>query len=441
MNMHGLGLRSLSLNFAATLVRQVGAGLLGLITAAIIARVYGPEGNGVFAIALLLPGMLGILLSFGIASANVYFIASNQVTIREAVRANLRFCLWMTVIGLLVGVLVVLWKGNEFFPGVGRQLLWLALPIFPIALLSGFLTSLFQGLQEFRTYNRLLVIQPILLLGSVSLVALSGNKSLGLLIGVQLVTSFIVLVATVLALYRLSLASVEESPTTGDYSKRAINYGWKAHLGGILAFLNYKADIFLVNFFMTPVAAGVYVVIVALAERLWLISGAVSTVLLPRLSQLSSDEESRKRLTPLISRLVLVVTLVCGFVLAFIAHPLILLLFGSQYLDGVLPLLILLPGIVMLGVAKVWANDIAARGRPEINMYISLVVIIVNIIGNVTLIPRYGLSGAAAATTVSYLICSLITLFIYARMTSNNWITAIFVSSADMNALMKLLSK
>ena len=62
--MYGLGLRSLSRDFAATFMRQLGAVLLGLVTAAIIARVYGPEGNGVFAISLLLPNMLSTLYPF-----------------------------------------------------------------------------------------------------------------------------------------------------------------------------------------------------------------------------------------------------------------------------------------------------------------------------------------------------------------------------------------
>ncbi|MDA3876477.1 MAG: flippase [Halothiobacillus sp.] len=439
--MYGLGLKSLSVNFTATLGRQVGAGLLGLVTAAIIARVYGPEGNGAFAIALLLPGMLGTFLNFGIGSANIYFLGSSQVTVREAIRTNLRFFLWLMVIGLMVGVSVMIWKGEEFFPGVRPALLWLALPIFPIALLSAFLMSIFQGLQEFRMYNKLLIIKPILFLGALSLVTLSGNKRLELLIGVQLLTSFIVLVVTAVIIKRLYIASSEDGATTGDYSKRAIGYGWKAHLGNILAFVNYKADIFLVNFFMTPLSAGVYVVAVALAERLWLISSAVSTVLLPRLAQLSSDEESRKRLTPLISRLVLMVTLIGSIALALFSYPLILLMFGSQYMDSVLPVLILLPGIVILGGAKVWANDIAARGRPEINMYVSLVTLVANISGNLILIPQFGLAGAAVATTVSYWICSVITLIIYVRMTSNNWVETLFVNSADMRALMKVFAR
>jgi O-antigen/teichoic acid export membrane protein len=425
----------------AMFVRQVGTGLLGLITAALIARVYGPEGNGAFAIALLLPSMLGAFLNFGIAPANIYFLASNQVTVREALRSNLRFWLWLSVIGLLVGAVILIWKGDEIFPGINYRLLWLALPAYPLALLSGFLTSIFLGQQEFKTYNKILILQPILLLVFLCLIMLTGNREMELLIGVQLATYLFVLVVAIVNVVRLYADSNTEDRERSGYSKKAFGYGWKANLGSILAFINYKADIFLVNIFLAPAAAGIYVVAVTLSEKLWVVSTAASTVLAPRISQLASDEDARKRLTPLVSRVVLLITLICTIVLAIIARPLIAVLFGDQYVDSVLPLLLLLPGIFILGVAKVWANDIGARGRPEINMYISLAALFFNIIGNVILIPRFGLAGAAIATTISYFICSTATLFVYVRMTSNKWVDTLFVNLTDIKLLMKVISR
>jgi O-antigen/teichoic acid export membrane protein len=436
-----LGLKSLSFNMAIMFGRQVVAGLLGLITAALIARVYGPEGNGMFAIALLMPGMLGALLNFGIAPANVYFIASSQVTVRETVKVNLRIWLWLSLIGLMIGAAILVWKGRELFPGVNPTLLWLALPTYPLTLLSGFFTSIFLGLQEFRTYNKILILQPIVLLLSLCLILLSGHKEMELLIGVQLITYLVVLVVVILYVSRLYYGADDINIVAGDYGKKAFGYGWKANLGSILAFINYKADIFLVNIFLAPAAAGIYVVAVTLSEKLWVVSTAASTVLAPRISQLASDEDARKRLTPLVSRVVLLITLICTIVLAIIARPLIAVLFGDQYVDSALPLLLLLPGIFILGVAKVWANDIGARGRPEINMYISLAALFFNIIGNVILIPRFGLAGAAIATTISYFICSTVTLFVYVRMTSNKWVDTLFVNLTDIKLLMKVISK
>lgn len=437
--MQGLGLRSLSRNFAATFGRQVGAGLLGLITAAIIARVYGPEGNGAFAVALLLPNMLATFLNLGIAPANVYYLGSAQVTTRNVLYANVRIYLILLIIGLAIGTVILSWKGREFFPGVEPFVLWLALAAFPLGLLQGFLTSIFQGLQQFRAYNLVLIAQPLIWLALIGALAILGIRNIVLLVGTHLLAS---LGVVVLAIWQLRpLLGPREANYQTGYFRQALSYGWKAHLSNILAFVNYKVDIFLVNFFIDPAATGVYVIAVALAEKLWLVSQAVSTVLLPRLSQLSSDEAKRKKLTPLISRWVLMVTLLGGLVLAAIAYPFVALIFGAEYLDSVLPLLILLPGIVVGSASRVLANDIAARGRPELNMYTSVVVVVVNLIGNLVLIPPYGLVGAAIATTLAYSLNLILRLVIYSRFTSNPWIDSLFLKPSDIGMVINSISR
>ena len=78
--MSKLGLKPLFRNFTTTFVRQISGGLLGFITVALIARVYGPDGNGLLAVAMLLPHLLSTLLNLGLTSANVYFLASGQVS-------------------------------------------------------------------------------------------------------------------------------------------------------------------------------------------------------------------------------------------------------------------------------------------------------------------------------------------------------------------------
>jgi len=430
----GLGLKGLSRNIGATFARQVIAALLNLITTVIIARVYGPEGNGAFAIALLLPSMLATFLNLGVAPANVYHLGSQQMTVRELLGANLRIFLLLGTLGVVLGAGVLIWKAEHFFPGVDPFILWFALAVFPLSLLNGFLHSVFQGLQQFRHYNVLAIILPSIVLVLVVGLTLFGSRELALLIGAQVVSQLFVLGLTIRWLVPL-LGEKKSGKTSAHVIIKTLGYGWKAHLGNILAFVNYKADMFLANLFLGPAAVGIYVVAVALAEKLWLISQAVSTVLLPRLAQLSSDEAKRKQLTPLVARWVLTVTLLGALAVAAIAGPLIGSLFGADYSDALIPLWILLPGIVLMSASRVLANDIAARGRPELNMYTAMVVVAVNVAGNLILIPLYGLTGAAAATTIAYLLNVVLRLIIYGRFTDNRWYDSVFVRASDFRMI------
>ena len=424
----------MSRNISATFLRQIAAALLGLVSTAIVARVYGPEGNGMLAIALLLPSMLSTFLNLGVAPANVYFLGSAQISVRQLLGANLRIFVLLGALGLVLGAVTLRWQAEQFFPGVSPFVLWLALAAFPIGLLNGYLISVFQGLQQFRPYNILAITQSVAFLVLVIAVTLAGSHEIVFLVGAQVVSQCLVLVLT--ARWLIPLVGPREGPKPPwDFVKSTLSYGWKAHLGNMLAFINYKADILLTNFFLGPAAVGIYVIAVVLAEKLWLVSQAVSTVLLPRLSQLSSDEAKRQQLTPLVARWVLLITLMGGIVVAFLAEFLIALVFGPHYKDALLPLWILLPGIVLMSASRVMANDIAARGRPELNMYTAILVVSVNVVGNLMLIPIYGLPGAATATTIAYTLNLILRLIIYRRFTKNNWTDTLFVKMGDLQLL------
>ncbi|MEK9667088.1 MAG: polysaccharide biosynthesis C-terminal domain-containing protein, partial [Deltaproteobacteria bacterium] len=178
-----------------------------------------------------------------------------------------------------------------------------------------------------------------------------------------------------------------------------------------------------------------YVIAVGISEKLWLMSQAASTVLLPRLSQLSDEESKRKALTPLIARWVLLSTLLVALILATLAPWLIIWIFGLDYSGALLPLWILLPGIVFGAASRVLANDIAARGLPEWNLYTSLFVVTVNLIGNILLIPGYGLAGAAASTTIAYSLNFILRIFIYGKISENIWIDSIFIKLSDLEKI------
>lgn len=432
--MEGLGLNKLAKNFGSTLGRQLVSGFLQLVTVVIIARVYGAEINGSYALALLLPSMLATFLNIGIGPANVYYLGSSQVTPRKALLTASKFVGLLSVIGLILGGLLVELKSETFFPGINPLALWLGLLGFPISLMQGSISSVFQGLQKFKEFNLVLLARPAIMLALVVSLVILKNSELYLLVIAYLVAGAITLMFSYWVLKKHIGATRVE--LEGDYSKKAISYGYKAHLSNLMAFLNYKADIFLVNFFLNPASAGVYVIAVQLSEKLWIFSQAISTVLLPRLSELSCDEEKRKQITPLITRFTLFLTVFLGVVFALVANIFISIVFGVEYIGALSPLLILLPGIVLASGSRILANDLAARGRPELNLYTAVIVVVCNVAGNLILIPTLGLTGAAIATTIAYCINFMLKLLLYMQFNRVALQDLIIINVNDLNGLL-----
>ena len=89
----------------------------------------------------------------------------------------------------------------------------------------------------------------------------------------------------------------------------------------------------------------------------------------------------------------------------------ILLLFGGQYLGASNVLMVLTAAAFTQTIFGGGGHTLTMTGFTKVNMFNSLVIIIINIILNIIWIPQYGIMGAANATFVSMLSLGLLRIF------------------------------
>jgi O-antigen/teichoic acid export membrane protein len=171
-----------------------------------------------------------------------------------------------------------------------------------------------------------------------------------------------------------------------------------------------------------------------------MLSQAVDIVILPRLSALHDDEASRLRLTPLVARWVFILSFIGAFILAILGLPFIRIVYGSEYVGAYRALLWLLPGIVLISGTRVLANDISARGRPELNMYTAWLILIINIVANLLLIPHFGIEGAAIASTIAYTANSFAKLVQYSSLSQTAWWVSFWPNDDDRRLIIQAAS-
>jgi len=427
--------RHLAHKIGFTIGRQVSAGLLALISLILIARLYGPVGSGTIAVALLLPNTLVTFLSLGIAPANVYFIASSQVSVLKAFRTTLRLGGLICCAGTAIGI-VVIYQCPHWFTGVSPSALWLSLAIFPPTLFSGLICGLFQAQQDFELLNKLSLLQPSIqfVLFLPLILFRSPNPSWVLL---AILVSHIAALGVCFCILKLKLKD-QLDIYPGTYMRKALSYGGRTYLDGVFAFVNNKADVFLVNIFLGPASAGLYVVAVNVAERLWILAQASTVVIAPKLSELSVNPKLMDELTPSLSRWILAATSVSALLVAVITPSLLPFVFGLHFQGSVSPLLYLLPGIIAGSASRILAADVAARGRPELNMVATVFVAVINVTLNILLIPSFGLSGAAVATTISYATILALRLWMQFCLARVSPISCIFLQPSDLRKIKQL---
>lgn len=423
-------LRRLLKSFAGTFSVQIATALAQLATITLIAHLFGPTGNGVYAVSLLLPMLLSTFVNMGTNSANVYYLGSQQYPAAVVARQSVELAAILSLLGLAVGAGAIHFAAETLFPGVASTLLWLALSAFPLVLLQTFAHSIFQGLKRFAHLNTVVLTQPVATLLAMWLLTHDADRAL-----VHLVGSYLIGVMCSLVLSALLLRDVLREIPGADsrpYLRHALSYGWKAHLSNVFTFLQSRLDIYLVNWFLNPLSAGLYVIAVQLGEKLWMLSQAVSVVLLPRLAEITKDEAQRVNITTIVSRMVLLSTAAGALLVAAIGMPLLEMLFGEEYSASYVPLLLMLPGLVALSCARVIASDIAARGRPELNMYMAAVGVAISAIGNLVLVPLWGLNGAALVVTIAYCADLALKAVVYKFITKAPFHAMVYPTRADL---------
>jgi O-antigen/teichoic acid export membrane protein len=122
------------------------------------------------------------------------------------------------------------------------------------------------------------------------------------------------------------------------------------------------------------------------------------------------------------------------FLLSSSAKEVIEILYSGKFSGAIIPFSILVFGISFSVVLSVLSTVVLGSGSPRVVMIFSLILLPLDIALNLFLIPRYGLVGAASATTLTFLSgCLMVGLYIYARfktfMNVSSFLKIIFASA------------
>jgi O-antigen/teichoic acid export membrane protein len=91
------------------------------------------------------------------------------------------------------------------------------------------------------------------------------------------------------------------------------------------------------------------------------------------------------------------------------------IIYGPSFTDATKLLLILLPGVYLIGLESVLVQHFNALGLPRTIPVYWLVTLVVNLVLVFALVPQFGAYGAAIASTVSYaLIFALVAFYFLA---------------------------
>jgi O-antigen/teichoic acid export membrane protein len=368
--------------------------------------------------------------SLGIETANTYFIGSKQYEIKEIVSNSFINCLLISsVLILLFYIISNINSVQEYFNSnqITPSYLWLVVLTIPFSLLSLYLLSIFLGIEDVIKYNKMNLFRYGCHFSTLLVILLILQQGL---LGAVFSHVLTTVVLTFLVIFSIRKITEIRFFFRGDLFKNAAGYGLKAYLGNLAQFLNYRLDILLISAFLAPSAVGYYSIAVGMAETIWILPGAIATVLLPRVSSLRDTDANS--LTPKIARHTYFIIFVFVLLFFFFSKPLITMFFGSAFLPSQRPLLILLPGIIAVAGSKTLVADLAGRGKPQFAAYASFTSLALNIPLNLYLIPKWGISGAAFASSTAYIAANLVVITAFVKTSKKAWFDILIIKKIDL---------
>jgi O-antigen/teichoic acid export membrane protein len=180
-------------------------------------------------------------------------------------------------------------------------------------------------------------------------------------------------------------------------------------------FLAYfgRIDNIFISYLKGDEAVGVYNASLTLVWTLIFIPGFITHAAFPKLSQYAfQDGSGFEDLVAYNLKVNLLISTLLALGIFLLSSPIISLIYGNRYSQSLPVLQILIwsyPAHASIGVFVYAMN---AKNKQKINSLIAGAVLLLNILLDIILIPRYSYIGAAVATLISILLLSL-SLFIY----------------------------
>ncbi|HVS84890.1 MAG TPA: oligosaccharide flippase family protein [Gaiellaceae bacterium] len=383
--------------FGASFATSVLIWSTGILTGLLLARALGPAGRGTLAAVMLWPATYSTLGVFGLGDAVTYHIVRGPERVRQVVASGLAVAAVLSVLLLAVGMALTPLVLHRY---EGRAVFWglVAMTQIPLTLVSQLGSATLNGLHRYGRFQLSRAAFVVVSAGGVVVLAASGHLSVGSAVCTY-VAANVVATGVIAELVRRE-GALGGRPSR-ETTKELLSYGFKSHVAILSSALNQRLDQLVISLVLAPRQLGLYVVAVAFAGAVGMIGSSVGMVTLPQVGRVAAPDERRARVRRLVVGTV-VLSVGAGAAFALVAHPLIVLAFGSSFAGAVTPARILLLAGVFLGANAVLSNVLRGVGRPLQAGMAELGALLVTVAALGALLPILGINGAAVASVLAY---------------------------------------
>jgi O-antigen/teichoic acid export membrane protein len=373
------------------------------ITTLVLVRVLGPDGYGVFALALGIAGITGVIARFGIPTSVGRFLAERRddpaacaSLLRDALRLNIVSAgLACTALFLAAAPLAAAYDE----PGLTWPLRAFAISLFAETLFMLYVSA-FVALARIAVNFRLILVESTVeTTATVALVAVGAGvtgaafgRAVGYAVGLALA------VGLVLRLYGRITLALGRRGVGGGRTRELARYALPLFAIDVIFGLYARIDVILIGALLGTTAVGVYAAPGRLIPALESVALAVSNSVAPR-QAVGADRNTGA--FPVAVRWLMILYAAAVPPIVVWAEPISDLLFGSEYGGSADVLRAMAPFVFLNGLGPLSATTVNYLGFAGRRVPIALTALVVSVAWDIAMLPVMGPPAAALGAGIA----------------------------------------
>jgi O-antigen/teichoic acid export membrane protein len=220
----------------------------------------------------------------------------------------------------------------------------------------------------------------------------------------------------------------------GGLLREQIDFGARTSAATIAGYVNMRIDVFLISALLGARALGIYTLAIATGEMLWSVSLPIVYAALERIAGDAFADAAR--LTARLMRTVVAFQFVLAAVMFAVGPWLIVHVYGAAFAGAGTVLRILLPGLVVYAVETFLGYFILVQiQRPLLIFAVQGTAAAACALLTLATLGRFGMNGAAMATTLTYVGVVAFKSLYFRRKTGIGLREQWLLTGADLHAL------
>jgi O-antigen/teichoic acid export membrane protein len=379
--------------------------VVGLFVGVWVARYLGPEDFGLFSYAQSFVGLFTAIATLGLDGIVVRELVNAETRRDELIGTAFYLKLMAAFLVLMILAVAINFSSND------QQTNILIFIIASATIFQSFnvIDFYFQAkvLSKYAVYANIItlfvssLVKIALILNDAPLVAFAWTV---------LFDNFVLAIGFIYFFFKNSKFNIQNLTFKKETAVSLLKDSWPLILSGIVISIYMKIDQVMIKEMLGHEAVGQYAAAVRLSEAWYFIPMVISASLFPAIINAKKQSEALyyERLQKLYDLMVWM-AIAIALPMTFLSDWVVELLYGGQYSGAgiILSWHIWAGVLVFFGVAR--HKWILNQNLQQYEIYIDIIGAIANILLNYIFISRYGASGAAFATLISYFIGSIVT--------------------------------